>query len=147
MYPCGKCEKCRRIIGMIKALGENPGMCGYNQEQISNGLSALAKKSVKQIGSDAAHLYALLLENKLIEENDFTRKVGKKHPEIMKLRFDQERSNLEDLPNHIRAPLFNIFKEYAEGAVQRINNKWIEINVNDEYLNQNKYRFDSPENN
>ena len=29
IYPCGNCEKCRRIIGMLKALDENPERCGY----------------------------------------------------------------------------------------------------------------------
>ena len=142
MYPCGKCEKCRRIIGMVKVLDENPEKCGYNQQQIENGLKALASKSVKQIGSDAAHLYYLLLEKKLIENNEFTRKASKKHPEIMKLRFDEERSNLKDLPNYIRKPLFDILSQYAEGAVKRKNNHWVDFKINKAILNKEKYKFD-----
>ncbi len=142
MYPCGKCEKCRRIIGMVKVLGENPQKCGYNQNQIADGLQALATKSIKQIGSDAAHLYYLLLEKNLIEHNAFTAKASKAHPEIMKLRFDQERSNLEDIPSHIREPLFAILSEYANGAVKRINNRWVEQRIDDNFLNEVKYKFD-----
>jgi predicted PP-loop superfamily ATPase len=142
MYPCGKCEKCRRIIGMIKSLDENPEKCGYNEMQIKNGLDSLSSKSVKQIGSDAAHLYYMMLNKNLIERNDFTRKTAKEHPEIMKLRFDLERSNLEDLPKHIRKPLFAILSQYSEGAVKRINNRWVDIEINDDYLNEIKYKFD-----
>lgn len=142
MYPCGKCEKCRRIIGMIKSLDENPEKCGYNEMQIKNGLDSLSAKSVKQIGSDAAHLYFMMLDKHLIERNDFTRKTAKEHPEIMKLRFDQERSNLEDLPKHIRKPLFAILSQYSEGAVKRSNNRWIDIEINEEFLNEIKYKFD-----
>lgn len=142
MYPCGKCEKCRRIIGMIKALDENPEKCGYSEEQVNNGLHALSTKSVKQIGSDAAHLYQMMANKKLIESNEFTRKAAKSHPEIMKLRFDAERSNLEDLPKYIRKPLFNILSQYADGAVKRINNRWVDIEINDEFLNEIKYKFD-----
>ena len=145
MYPCGKCEKCRRIIGMIKVLDENPEMCGYSPEKIKNGLSALAKKSVKQIGSDAAHLYHMMLDKKLIEENEFTLRAAKKHDEIMKLRFDQERSNLEDMPLHIREPLFKIFNEYAEGAVQRIDNKWKEFQIDKTFLEKTKYKYEVQE--
>ena len=141
MYPCGKCEKCRRIIGMIKALDENPEWCGYNEAQIANGLLALSTKSVKQIGSDAAQLYFMLLNKKLLNNNEFTRKVAKNHPEIMKLRFDEERSNLEDLPQHVRTPLFKILVNYVDGAVQRVNNKWIDIELNDEFLSKTKYKF------
>jgi hypothetical protein len=142
MHPCGKCEKCRRIIGMIKSLDENPEKCGYNETQIKNGLASLSAKSVKQIGSDAAHLYFMMLEKNLIERNDFTRKAAKEHPEIMKLRFDQERSNLEDLPNYIRKSLFDILYHYSDGAVKRIDNKWVDVEMNDDYLNKTKYKFD-----
>jgi len=142
MYPCGKCEKCRRIIGMVKSLDGNPENCGYDEGQIKFGLAALASKSVKQIGSDAAHLYFLLQAKNLIAPSDFTKKVAKQHAEILKLRFDQERSNLEDLPKHIRKPLFDILKQHADGAVKRINNKWVEIDINADFINETKYKFD-----
>lgn len=141
MYPCGKCEKCRRIIGMIKVLDENPEKCGYNQEQINNCLRALETKSVKQIGSDAAHLYHMLIEKNLIERNEFTLKLSKKHSEIVKLRFDPERSNLEDMPMHIRKPLFKILESYSDGAVKRENKQWIDINNMDNFLKETNYKF------
>lgn len=142
MYPCGKCEKCRRIIGMISSLNEDPERCGYNPAQIKNGLAALASKSVKQIGSDAAHLYFMMLDKDLIERNEFTRKAAKEHPEIMKLRFDEQRSSLEDLPQHIRKPLFDILSQYADGAVRRVGGKWVEVQTDDEFLNEVTYKFD-----
>jgi hypothetical protein len=128
MYPCGNCEKCRRIIGMLKALDEDPKRCGYTDEQIAKGLHALSIKKVKQIGSDAAHLYQILLDKGLINDNDHTRKLAKTHPEIMQLRFDKERSKIEDLPAHIVEPLFAIFSEYAE-AVVRENQQWKSVDL------------------
>jgi len=142
MYPCGKCEKCRRIIGMLRSLDENPEHCGYNESQIEKGLQALESRSVKQIGSDAAHLYYLLLKKNLISKNEFTRKVAKEHPEITKLRFDKGRSNLEDMPKYIRKPLFDILNQYADGAVKRLDNRWQEVNVNEEFLNELNYIID-----
>jgi len=76
--PAENVKNSRRIIGMIKALGENPENCGYTATQITGGLDALAKKSVKQIGSDAAQLYFMMLDQNLIERNDFNRKSLKK---------------------------------------------------------------------
>ena len=64
------------------------------------------------------------------------------HPEITKLRFDKERSNLEDMPTYIRKPLFDIFAQYADGAIKRVDKKWTEIEVNNEFLNQSKYKLD-----
>ena len=127
---------------MIKSLDENPERCGYSDTQIKNGLAALSSKSVKQIGSDAGHLYYMMLDKKLIEQNDFTRKVAKENSEIMKLRFDQERSNLGDLPKYIRKPLFNILGQYADGVVKRINKQWVGIEINDDFINERKYKFD-----
>jgi len=142
MYPCGNCEKCRRIIGMIKALDENPGACGYSEIQIAKGLAALETQSVKQISSDAAHLYFMLLDKKILHENDFTRKVAGNHPEIMKLRFDKEKSILEDMPQHIRKPLFNILTRFSDGAVQRMNHKWVTVDMNDDFFNEVDYKYD-----
>ena len=142
MYPCGKCEKCRRIIGMLKALDENPEKCGYSETQIQDGLKALGSKPVKQIGSDAAQLYFMMLEKKLIENNAFTTRAAKQHPEILKLRFDQERSKLEDLPKHIRKPLFNILSQYASSSTKRIHNQWIDFELSDDILETDNYKFD-----
>ncbi len=142
MHPCGKCEKCRRIIGMVKSLDEDPEKCGYSELQIQNGLNALASKSVKQLGSDAAHLYFMMLSKNLIEKNEFTLKSAKEHKEIMKLRFDQEKSNLEDLPLYVRKPLLEILNAYSDGAVQRIDNRWVDKEITEEFINETKYKFD-----
>lgn len=124
IYPCGNCEKCRRIVGMLKALDEDPGRCGYSPEQIRNGLNTLAKRSVKQIGSDAAHLYYMMLDKKLIEENDYTKRLASAHPRIMELRFDRDRSQITDIPVDLREGLFKIYLEYADGSVRLVNKKW-----------------------
>lgn len=131
MKPCGNCEKCRRIIGMLTALDEDPRRCGYTSEQIERGLKALSEKSVKQIGSDAAHLYHLLVEGGHLPVNEHTKRLAKQHPEIMNLRFDQERSRLDDLPAHILEPLFKIYESYAEGTVEREDRKWKPTNFSD----------------
>lgn len=139
MYPCGNCEKCRRIIGMITALEQDASNCGYSKDQIRKGLEMLSYKSVKQIGSDAAHLYYLLLSKSKIEDNEFTRKAARAHPEIMKLRFDQERSTPEDLPMQIRKKLFNILVNYSDGVVLRQDRNWIDIDLDDAFLLSKKY--------
>ena len=135
MLPCGNCEKCRRIVGMLMALDEDPRRCGYNEQQIERGLKALAQKGVKQLGTDAAHLYYLLLTKGLVEDNENTRKRAKEHDVIEKLRFDSERSTVADLPEHVRKPLFKILEKYAEGSVILKDRKWIEVEIDDKFLN------------
>ena len=142
MVPCGKCEKCRRIIGMLKALDEDPCRCGYTRDQIASGLVALERQSVKQIGSDASHLYYLLLSKNLIARNDHTKRLAKQHDEITRLRFDRERSTLSDMPVHIRKPLFEIFNKYADGAVQRNGHLWENIEIDNHFLTSHPYIMD-----
>jgi hypothetical protein len=143
MMPCGKCEKCRRIVGMLKALEEDPGRCGYSEEQIAQCLKALEGKSVKQLGSDAQQLFYLLLQKELISDNPHTRKLAKKNPEIMQLRFDQERSNLKDMPEYIREPLLSLFQQYSEGAVRRKHHKWEAISLAELLAENIPYKFSS----
>jgi len=140
MKPCGKCEKCRRIIGMMVALGANPTHCGYTPLQISEGLRQLGSRSVKQIGTDAAHLYYLLNELGVLPDNEHTRKIARAHPEILQLRFDAERSRLDDLPVHVRKPLFHILQKYSNGSVRRVSGGWKPFCLSDEILEQFKYR-------
>lgn len=142
MLPCGKCEKCRRIIGMMQALDKNPCDCGYTDAQIVQGLAALERQSVKQIGSDASHLYHLLLSKKRIKETPHTKQLAKPHPEIAKLRFDAERSALSDMPMHIRKPLFKLLYPYADGAVQRTGHVWTDITLDDTFLTAVPYKMD-----
>ncbi len=139
MIPCGKCEKCRRIIGMLSVLDENPQNCGYSTDKISYGLHALENQPVKQIGSDAAHLYYLLKKKKLVVSNAFTKKLAKPHAEITMLRFDKERSNLEDIPKYIRKSLFDIVNPYTDGAVIRENNRWTNFQIDENFLNKTNY--------
>lgn len=118
IYPCGKCEKCRRIVGMLTALDADPHNCGYNDEQIKSSLESLAINKVKQIGSDAAHLFYTLSQKGIFQSD------AKPHPEIMQLRFDKERSHINEIPIDLREPLFKILLEYADGAVHRVNRNW-----------------------
>lgn len=48
VVPCGKCEKCRRIIAMLTAIGEDPRVCGYTTEQIQFGLKTFAERGIHQ---------------------------------------------------------------------------------------------------
>ncbi|MCO5725747.1 hypothetical protein [Robiginitalea marina] len=139
MRPCGKCEKCRRIIGMMTALKSDPGHCGYTPQQVSEGLTQLASNPVKQLGSDSSHLYHLLLQQGSLPVNDYTRGAARPHPEILKLRFDMERSCLEDLPMPVRKPLFRILEPYAEGCVRREAGTWQPYELQDMVLEQTKY--------
>ena len=142
MHPCGKCEKCRRIIGMLCALDENPARCGYSEAQTAAGLAALEMQSVKQIGSDASHLYHLLLEKNCIRKNPHTIKIAKEHSEITKLRFDKERSNLADTPMYIREPLFALLNAYGDGAVMRVARRWQDIILDASFLTATPYLMD-----
>ncbi|MCB0662695.1 MAG: hypothetical protein KDC24_08145 [Saprospiraceae bacterium] len=141
MLPCGTCEKCRRIIGMISALDGDPKRCGYTEAQIKQALSILANKKIKQIGSDASQLFFLLNTKGLLPGGEAIKKVAKEHPEVLQLRFDNERSSLEDLPEYIREPLFEILKKYANGAVKRTEAKWQSVNLDKTFLHQSKYKF------
>ena len=127
---------------MLRALDEDPRNCGYSDEQITRGLAALERQSVKQIGSDASHLYHLLMEKNLIQKNEHTTRLAKRHSEITKLRFDKERSNLEDLPLSVRIPLFDLLAGYADGSVMRSGRQWQDIILNDDFLSAAPYAMD-----
>ncbi len=123
--PCGRCEKCRRIVGMLMAIGADPSNCGYSQEQVEYCLKALAEKGVHQESAGAQHMNYLLKQRGLIPESVKSIKI-KEHPEVLKVRFDPERSPINAIPIDLREPLLRIFLSHADGAVKRQGRIWID---------------------
>ncbi len=142
VYPCGQCEKCRRIVGMLVALDADPKNCGYTESQIKNCLDAIAAKGVHQESAGAEQLKFLLIQKGLISPEKKAKAI--EHPEILKVRIDPERSPLETMPVDIREPILRIFLEHAEGAVRRQGRLWVEYDpLNDPALSS-PYPFELP---
>ncbi len=143
VYPCGECEKCRRIVGMLIALDADPKNCGYTDSQIKNCLDAIAAKGVHQESAGAEHLKFLLIQKEILPPPEKMIKVTE-HPEIMKVRIDPEKSPIETVPVDIREPILQIFLEHAEGAVRRQGRLWMEYDpLNDPALSS-PYPFELP---
>jgi len=95
--PCGNCEKCARVVGMLKALGADPRECSYTDPQIERSWKNLTARGASQEVPALEHLAYLLAGkgNGLPVELGSIR--ARNHPEIMKLRFDSERSPMDDI--------------------------------------------------
>jgi creatinine amidohydrolase/Fe(II)-dependent formamide hydrolase-like protein len=129
VYPCGHCEKCRRIVAMLKAIGADPVQCGYSPSQIQECLEKLPHQRVSQEAEGAQHLFSLLVQKGLIDVKGLPSKATRKHPEILKLRFDPKSSPINSIPSDLRRPLFRIFLKHAGGAVLRSGRSWEKVNV------------------
>ncbi len=141
--PCGRCEKCRRIVGMLTAIGADPGPSGYSTEQISRCLDDLAKRGNHQEREDIEHL-AFLLKRKGTLEKPFLGAVeGIERPEITKLRFDSERSPVEGIPVDLRGPLYGLCLNHAEGAVMRRGRTWTDFDLMNDPALKRPYPFDT----
>jgi 7-cyano-7-deazaguanine synthase in queuosine biosynthesis len=125
VYPCGKCEKCRRIVGMLKAIGANPNRCGYSQRQIEYCLSKIQEKGIHQESAGVQQLHFMLHQKGILQYSKANKKLLKEHPEILKIRIDPERSPLEGIPRELRQPLLEIYLKHAEGIVMKRGRSWI----------------------
>lgn len=125
VLPCGRCEKCRRIVGMLTALGTDPKMCGYTTEQIRQCLEAVGKHSVKQESAGADQLNYMLVERGILGADH----PAKPHPEILKVRIDSERSPIDGVPRDLRRPFYEIALEHADGCVRRMGHAWLPFDI------------------
>lgn len=123
-HPCGKCEKCRRIVGMLTAIGADPARCGYSPEQISNCLRELAEKGVHQEQEGSEQLMWMLSQKNLIALPENVKASLKPRPEVLQLRFHPENSPLDTIPENIRRGIFHIVLEHAEGALKYNGKSW-----------------------
>jgi 7-cyano-7-deazaguanine synthase in queuosine biosynthesis len=126
IYPCGNCEKCRRIIAVLKAMDEDPVRCGYTEEQIEKCLDSIENEKINQIGEDSNQLIFLLAKKGLIKK---TISGISENSNTMKLRFDSVASPPETIPIDIRKSLLSIMKEYTYGAIIRKGKEWKEYKM------------------
>jgi creatinine amidohydrolase/Fe(II)-dependent formamide hydrolase-like protein len=141
--PCGRCEKCRRIVGMLLAIGADVTKCGYTAEQIERCLKDLPKKGIRQQTEAAEHIAFLLKEKGLISEPSIGSAPATRRQEIMKLRFDREKSPIEGIPVDLREPLYRICLEHADGAVKRRGKTWLEFDLLNDPSLKRPYAFES----
>ena len=122
--PCGKCEKCRRIVGMLKAVGEDPKRCGYTDAQIRECLERLVKDgSYTQEKAEGTQLFRMLADRgeiRLPEEG----LPKKSHHEVMMVRFDEKAAPMNGIPGDLRENLLAVYLAHAAGAVKRVGKQW-----------------------
>jgi len=144
--PCGKCEKCRRIVGMLLAVDGDPRRCGYSESQIDTCLQALKSGHLHQEEAGSRHLNYLLEQKGILSGEQVAGKDkdswAKVHPEVVSLRFDSERSPVNAIPLALREPLYRIFLEHAEGAVKRDRRKWVPFDLLSSQEMGTAYPFD-----
>jgi creatinine amidohydrolase/Fe(II)-dependent formamide hydrolase-like protein len=122
ILPCGKCEKCRRIVGMLSALGAAPEHCGYSPQQIETALAALHTQSVKQESAGVEQMILLLHERGLWQG---TEALPAAHPEVLQIRLDKEHAPLGTMPTELRGPVLRLCLQHARGAVKRHGRVWL----------------------
>lgn len=129
VYPCGDCEKCRRVVGMLLALGADPRRCGYSRSQVESVLRELSDTRLRQDAASAEHLLHLLRQKGLISGTGRRGRFARAHPEIVKVMIDYRKSPSEEIPANLRPALFKIYLEYAAGAAKRHGNSWIDFDL------------------
>jgi hypothetical protein len=121
--PCGKCEKCHRIVAMLSALGGDPVRCGYTEAQIDACLRRLPNKGMHQESATAEHVLSLLRGKGLVGGGEG----ASPHPEVEGLRFDSEHSPIDEIPTELRKPLLELCLRYARGALRWRDGHWQEL--------------------
>ena len=124
IFPCGKCEKCRRIVCMLLALDVDPGRCGYLSDQINKALTGFVDKGVAQEDAGVQQLGFMLTQRHLINDSQEGIAQFSAQGEVLNLRFDSRVSPMNAIPMDLRNPLIQIYMQYAEGALQRNGKNW-----------------------
>jgi creatinine amidohydrolase/Fe(II)-dependent formamide hydrolase-like protein/7-cyano-7-deazaguanine synthase in queuosine biosynthesis len=141
--PCGRCEKCRRIVGMLKAIGADPTLCGYTPEQIEHCLRMLAEEGVHQESDGVEHLAHLLKERGLLSRSAIGTYRAKERSHVLKMRFDPRRAPVETIPVDLRKAIHTMIRQHAGGAVRRNGRLWIEYDPLDEGELAKPYPFEA----
>lgn len=126
VLPCGKCEKCRRIVSMLTALDADPSRCGYTASQAKACLENFTQKGISQEAAGYQQLGYMLTRKGIIQSGPGDIRFQER-PEILHLRFDAANSPLSAIPDDLRKPLWHILLKHADGALIRMNKKWVDF--------------------
>jgi creatinine amidohydrolase/Fe(II)-dependent formamide hydrolase-like protein len=143
--PCGRCEKCRRIVGMLMALGADPDQCGYSPEQVQHCLRTLVERGIHQESDGAAHLAYLLREQGIVAAGALGAVKARPKPQVLKVRIDRVRSPLDAVPEDLRGAVLRILLEHADGVVKRIGRVWLDHDVRADPDLRRPYPFNDSE--
>ena len=141
--PCGRCEKCRRVVVMLAALGADPANCGYTAAQVERALEAFAAAGAQQEAAAVQHEAHALLERGLVEPASLCVE-ARPRPEVTQLRFDSERSPPDAVPGDLRAPLYGLLRQHATGAARRRGRVWLEVDPLSAWALDPPYRYERP---
>jgi creatinine amidohydrolase/Fe(II)-dependent formamide hydrolase-like protein len=155
VVPCGRCEKCRRVVSMLVAIGGDPTRCGYSAEQIEPCLAAAEEQGLHQEEEAEEQLLWMLREQgrsppraAADAPRSTIRARGESmgpHPEVLALRFDDKRSPIQAVPNALRRPLYGVMLQHASGAVRKSGREWVAFDLVNEPSLARPYRFEARE--
>ncbi len=141
--PCGRCEKCRRIVAMLVALGADPAACGYDPPRAEACLDALPREGIHQEAAGVAHLAHMLQEQGRLGGASLGGVRPRPHPEVVQVRIDSERSPLSAVPRDLLLPLARIFLEHSGGAVRRVGRVWVATDLLADVRTSPPYPFEA----
>lgn len=114
VLPCGRCEKCRRIVSLLVAAGADPASCGYDEEQVGQCLQALDGTELRQEEGDERALRGLLAARGALFAPDGDLPSADEAARLLySIRFNPERAPKNLIPEDLRAGLHRIFQLYA----------------------------------
>jgi len=142
VYPCGKCEKCRRIVGMLTAIKVDPQRCGYSKAQINQCLIDIVKKGVSQEEEGVKQLLYMLNEQGKIKLPEDKITQLKSFPEILRLRFHSERSPINTIPSDLRKGIYKVFLKHSKSAVRNEGRIWNDFNPLSTESLEEPYKFE-----
>jgi len=122
--PCGQCEKCRRIVGMLTAMGADPGRCGYSPSQVEHCMEDLVSKGIHQEREGIEHLGFMLDTMGLLRGPGLADVRPRNRPEVMSLRFSEVRSPMNAVPMDIRGTYLDMAVFHSNGAVRWTDGGW-----------------------
>jgi creatinine amidohydrolase/Fe(II)-dependent formamide hydrolase-like protein len=114
---------------MLKALDADPTRCGYTDKQIRDCLRQLSDRGIHQEREGTEHLGFLLRQKGVIPRASVGGVRIRERPQIMKLRFDPEKSPIDGMPIDLRKPMYRLYLEHANGASRRSGRKWVDFDL------------------
>lgn len=111
--PCGRCEKCRRVVGVLVAGGFDPRSLGYAEGAIEGCLVALSERGAHQEAPVLEHIGHLLVEARRVRRDSPMGRSARPRPEVLRARFDELAAPRAWLPLDLRGPVLSLLDPKA----------------------------------
>ncbi len=125
-HPCGRCSKCLGVLLFLLAGGHDATRLRYTPADVAALAGRIKRTHIKVDQAEAEHaLWLAQQRGALMFEGSKNGFVPTPHAEVEALRFDENMSRSDNLPEPLASEIYGLLRKRATGVLRKRDGVWV----------------------